>query len=288
LILALRSPELDVLAITAVAGNVPLERCVRNAAGIVSLLGAPAPVAAGCGKPLEREPVLAQVHGADGVGGASGLLPAGRPVLPLPAPMVILEAAERHPGEVTLVALGPLTNLATAALADPARFARLARIVSMGGAFQVPGNITAVAEFNFFADPHAAGIVLASGVPVMFVGLDVTTKVCLTPELLPSRTASANDRILSFVEKAALHFLNSSRDYGCHLHDPLAVAAVIDPSLAETRPVFVEVETSGQATLGMTVADLRPWSTGTPNARVCVGVDAPRFLDLFARRVLRG
>jgi inosine-uridine nucleoside N-ribohydrolase len=287
LILALRSPEIDVLAITVVAGNVPLERCVRNAAGLVGLLGAQTPVAAGAGKPLLRETVVAEVHGGDGVGGASALLPAGPPVLPEPAPAVILDAAGRYPGEVMLVALGPLTNVAAAALADPARFAKLTGIVSMGGAFQVPGNATAVAEFNVFADPHAASVVLASGVPVTFAGLDVTTKVCLSGGLLSATAPPVKDPVWTFVEKAAMHFLESSRSYGCHLHDPLAVGVVIDPSLVETRRVFVEVETSGHATLGMTVTDLRAWSTRAPNAKVCVGVHAERFLELFAARVLR-
>ena len=286
LILALRSPELDVLAITAVAGNVPLERCVRNAAGLVKLLGSRTPVAAGCRRPLVREPVLAQVHGEDGVGGASAHLPAGS-VVPVPATELILECAGRHPGEVTLIALGPLTNVATAALADPERFARLAGIVIMGGAFQVHGNITAVAEFNIYADPHAAKAVLASGVPVTFVGLDVTTKVTLQRDLLFETEAPAGDPVCSFVQQAALHFLDSSRDYGCHLHDPLTVGLVIDPSIAEARPLFVQIETSGEAALGMTVADFRPWSPHAPNANVCVDVDAPRFLSLFASRVLQ-
>ena len=287
LILALRSPETEVLAITAVAGNVPLEQCVRNAAGLVELLGARTPVAAGCRKPLLREPITALVHGADGLGGAFAQLPAGGPLLPVPAAQVILDTAERHPGEVTLAALGPLTNVAAAALADPARFARLAGIVVMGGAFQVHGNVTAVAEFNIFADPHAARVVLASGVPVTFVCLDVTTQVRLQPELVVAPAAVAGNAVRSFVEQAAKHFLRSCGPYGCCLHDPLAIGAVIDPSLLEKRPLFVEVETSGHTCLGMTVADFRPWSPHSPNAEVCTGVDAQRFLAMFGRRVLR-
>jgi purine nucleosidase len=287
LILALRSPEIEALAITAVAGNVPLEQCVRNAAGLVELLSAPTPVAAGCRKPLLREPITAQVHGADGLGGASAQLPAGRSLLPLPASQVILELAERHPGEVTLVALGPLTNVAAAALADPGRFARLAGIVVMGGAFRVYGNATAVAEFNIFADPHAARVVLSSGVPVTFVGLDVTTQVRLQPEVVLANAAVAGDAVRSFVEQAAQHFLRSCGPYGCCLHDPLAIGVVIDPSLVEKRPLFVEIETSGHACLGMTVADFRPWSPHPANAEVCISVDVPRFLDVFEKRVSR-
>jgi purine nucleosidase len=275
LMLALNSPELDVQAVTVVGGNVGLERCVRNAAGVVAMMGRDVPVAAGCARPLVREPVRAEhVHGEDGVGGAAAFLPLAGASTSTPAAELILEVAERSPGEVTLITLGPLTNAATALRADRELFRVLRDIVILGGAFFVPGNVTASAEFNIHADPHAAREVLASGVPVRMIGLDVTHQVVLTRECLLASTDG------SFVRRAALHYIDFTLKHsgvdGCYLHDPLAVGEVIDPTVLRYRPLRTEVEDSGRTVVGM----------GQPNVLVAMSVDAERFMELFAERVL--
>jgi purine nucleosidase len=273
---------LDVRAVTVVSGNTPLDLCLRNARGLVSLYGSSAVVAAGCARPLEREPVYAaEVHGSDGLGGASTILPPGVEASASHASRVILELAARHPGEITLIALGPLTNVATAIAADPEAFSCLKEIVILGGAFRVPGNVTATAEFNFYADPHAARRVVWANVPKRIIGLDVTTRVLLERDSL---TSAAPDTV---IRKALVHYLNFYEQRGvngCYVHDALAVAAVIDPALITTELLRVDVETAGHATLGMSIADLRRRPQETPNAAVANSVNDAAVLAMVLQR----
>jgi purine nucleosidase len=300
--LALRSPELDVAALTTVCGNVAVDLCSANALRVLDL-GRPErrpPVFQGEAAPLARPLVTAaEVHGEDGLGGATGLRlsdgslkypPSPVPLTPGPAPEAILDLIARYPDELVLVAVGPLTNVARAVQRDPARMRRLQRIVLMGGAFRVYGNTTPVAEFNIYVDPHAAQIVLDLGAPVTIVPLDVTQQCVLRPAHLADAPEGGLLPFVAEVTRAWMEYREDNDGFaGNYLHDPLAVAVAFDPSLVETRRATVRVEAAGEHTLGQTIADLRdrPRWNEAPNADVAVAVDSERFLRLFLDR-LRG
>lgn len=303
LILAMRSPGAVVEAITTVSGNVPVAQATRNALTVLDLLDLPRrpPVASGAEAPLERSPVTAtEVHGADGLGELGRFRnPDGGPRYPSPrgapaagdAVSMILDTIRRFPDEVTLVALGPLTNVARALLKDPDGVRRLRRLVVMGGAVAVPGNVTPVAEFNIFGDPQAARLVLRSGLPVTLVPLDVTRRV----RVAPGDLAAVPGRVGQFLRDAtgcAFRFAEAQEGGSWFtLHDPLAVAVALDPTLVTAEPLALDVEVAGELTMGMTVADRRPRpGRGTAGAVVptCLSVDVGRFLDLFRQWVCQG
>jgi len=304
LLYALRSPEIDVEAVTLVSGNVPVETAYANALLVIEVAGAQRPrtVAKGAERPLVREPVYAgQVHGVDGLGNLFQYLDAsGRPRYHLPKPTATSEHAadvlcrvlSESPGEVTLVATGPMTNLALALRRDPGVLSKARRVVCMGGAFGVPGNITAVAEFNVFADPHAAREVLQSGANITLVGLDVTQRAVLHRETLHEWCSSPNTAIGQFILDATGFCMDFHRDVegfdGMYMHDPLAVAAGAEPSLVRTERMCVDVETEGAITSGMTVVDRRPRSSDRQGVWVDVAtdVDTDAFMRAFRAVVL--
>jgi len=304
LILAFRSPELKVEAITTVAGNVPLEDATRNALQVLEVLdlSEPPPVARGAAKPLTREPLAARhVHGEDGLGDIAGLLRADGSVRypePTLSPVsesaveVILELLRENPDEISIIALGPLTNIALAFEADPGVFSQVKELIVMGGAVNGIGNVAETAEFNFYADPHAASQVLRSGIPIVVVGLDVTMRTLLTPQALESCTRGRNDRVAQFITDVVGKYFEVSRRIrglnGCALHDPLAVGVAIDLSFVTLEPFAADVETEGRLTAGMLVADRRRRvaHAGTPSIRAAVDVDSERFVDFFLGRVL--
>ncbi len=302
LILALRSPELQVEAITTVSGNVSGEQALTNALRVLEVLDLPnpPPVAAGCNRPLVREPIAARhVHGEDGLGDIGGLVEAdGSPRYPTPtltpvdghAVELIVDLVRRNPGEVTIIALGPLTNVARAFEKDPTAIRGVRRIVAMGGSVSGVGNVTPVAEFNFHHDPHAAAQVLGSGAEVTVVGLDVTTKTLLTRAALEDRLRDTGDRVSRFIGDVSQKYfeVNETRRglAGCPLHDPLAVGVAIDASFTELRPFDADVETEGRLTAGMLVADRRIGArANTGTIRAAVDVDAGRFVEFFLERV---
>lgn len=304
LILAFHSPELKVEAITTVAGNISLESATRNALRILEVLdlAAPPPVARGAATPLGGVPLAARhVHGEDGLGDIASLVNAdGKPRYPEPAlsPVsesaveVILELLGKNPGELSIIALGPPTNIALALDADPEAFAQVKELVVMGGAVSGIGNTTETAEFNFYADPHAASRVLRSGVPIVVVGLDVTLRTLLTPHALETRIEGRSDRVAQFITDVSGKYFEVSQRIrglgGCALHDPLAVGVAIDPSFVTLEPFAADVETQGRLTAGMLVADRRKRlvGKGVPTIQAAVDVDAERFVDFFLRRVL--
>ena len=298
IILALRSPELKVEAITTVSGNVHVDQCTRNVLITLAQLGLSEKplVAKGESQPLIRPPVIAaHVHGEDGLGGITTRLGADgtrlypepeRGVAAVAAVDLILELVGKHPDELVLVPVGPLTNIAKAIIKRPARMRKVREIVLMGGAFETYGNVTTVAEFNIFADPHAAQLVLDFGVPVTLVPLDVTHQVVLTGERLETETGSSKDKVSQFMRdatQACMAFHEQDEGfYGMYIHDALPIGLLNWPTLFETVYAFVQVETAGDVTLGMTVGDLRVRRTRPkPNARVCVGVDVEEFLRRF-------
>jgi inosine-uridine nucleoside N-ribohydrolase len=301
MLLALASPEISVEAITTVAGNVSAETGTRN---VIRLLDVAKParrplVAQGAAAPLERTLVTAvHVHGQDGLGNLDQFRDAdGRPRYPdLPVNLemrdgadLILDMAEGFAGRLVIVALGPLTNIALALARDPRRLRRAARIVVMGGAVAVPGNVTPAAEFNIYVDPEAAASVFDAGLPIELVPLDVTHQVLLTRGELHEALARGAGRTARFIEDFTLHaFADSREEGGIFLHDPLAMAVAVDPGLVGLTSLHVAVECEGVLTRGMTVADRRDIPAHrkkAPTCRAAVSVDRPRFLRLFLERL---
>ncbi len=303
LLLAFASPEASVEAITTVAGNAPVERTTANAFRILEEVKPPRlpVVARGAAAPLVRPLVSAgHVHGEDGLGnlhqfrnldGSPRYAPVEVRLASLDAPDLILESAARFAGELVLVALGPLTNLALALRRDRARLASLRRVVVMGGAIATPGNVTPVAEFNVYVDPEAAREVLESGLSIELIPLDVTRQVVLTRAALDARLSMCPGRLAQFVSDFTLKgfaFGAQVGEDGLTLHDPLALAVALDPTLVTLEPIAVAVECEGALTRGMTVADRRPLpprQKRPPSCRVALSVDTERFLKFFLHRL---
>ncbi|NEP58076.1 MAG: nucleoside hydrolase [Symploca sp. SIO2G7] len=300
LIIALNCEQIDLKAVTVLAGNVDANQAVNNVLRVMEIVQPKQPplVAKGCEKPLVRPPLNAiGIHGTDGLGELSQFTNAdGSPRYPQlttepsseDAVDVLLRAAQEYGNELTIVALGPLTNLATALQRDRTTLQKVGRIVIMGGAVKVPGNISAAAEFNFFVDPDAAQVVMQSGIPLTLVGLDVTVKVPLLRKDIEDYAQKHPSAVSQFIADCTGFYMAFYRDnkdfYGCYLHDPLAVGVAIDPSLVSTESVYMVVETKGKFTSGMSLADLRDrknQSSFPPNVDVCLGVDTERFIELF-------
>ncbi|MCE6970825.1 nucleoside hydrolase [Cereibacter sphaeroides] len=292
ILLALASPELEVLGITAVAGNVPLPLTQKNARIVCELAGrSDIPVFAGCDAPLSRKLVTAEhVHGKTGLDGPA--LP--DPTMPLQdqhAVDFLIETLRREPeGSVTLCPLGPLTNIATAFRQAPDIVPRIREVVLMGGAYFEVGNITPSAEFNIFVDPEAAAIVFGSGVPMVVMPLDVTHKALTSAERV-GRFRAMGTRVGTMVAEWTDFFERHDRQKygseGAPLHDPCVIAWLLKPDLFLGRHINVEIETEGRFTTGMTVADWWGVSDRAPNALFMRDVDAAGFFDLLAERIGR-
>lgn len=291
LLLALASPEIAVLGITTVAGNVPLALTTRNARRVVELSGRPVPIAAGSDGPMQGRLVTAEyVHGATGLDGAD--LP--EPTLPLdPRDGVtfLIETLRAHPpGTVTLVPLGPLTNIARAFESAPDVVPRVKQIVLMGGGLFEGGNVTPAAEFNIYVDPEAARIVFACGRPITVVPLDCSHGALTTrPRVeairaLGTPVGTAVAGWLDFFERF------DEAKYGVEggpLHDPLTIAWLLRPDLFEGRDINVEIETASPLTRGMTVADWWRVTDRPRNAHWLRRVDADGFFALLTERLAR-
>lgn len=291
-LLALASPELKILGVTTVHGNVALPLTTRNAGVTLALggsAGADVRVYAGADRPLIRE-----LMGASSVHGDTGL-----PATGLPDPLRELETehavnylirtARERPGDVTLIATGPLTNVALAFRMDPELPQLLREVVWMGGS-TAQGNRTPAAEFNALADPHAAAVVFTSGVPLRMIGLNVTMQCVATPDRvealqqLGTPVGLACAQMLTFYAGAYRQRYNLS---GGALHDPLAVAAVLWPELLTWQDMHVDVDTHKGPNFGRTVCDLYNVAGKPANARVAVAVDDPTFFDRLLARLSR-
>lgn len=293
ILLALASPEdIDLLGITCVAGNVPLDLTTRNARIVCELAGAPdVKVFAGCDRPLGRDLVTAEhVHGKTGLDGPD--LP--DPTMPLAeghAVDFIIETLRDHaPGTVTLCPLGPLTNIATALQKAPDIADRIEEIVLMGGGYFEGGNITPAAEFNIYVDPQAAAIVFKSGVPIVVMPLDVTHKALVTAtrneafRTIGTPVGVAVAQMTDFFERFDKEKYGSD---GAPLHDPCVTAYLIQPALFTGRHINVEIETESELTMGMTVADWWGVTDRAPNAMFMGDIDADGFFTLLTERLAR-
>lgn len=324
LLLAMRSPELQIEAITPVAGNVPLDLTLPNALRMVEIAGrTDIPVAAGAKNPMVRRLVTAAyAHGENGLGGAVFPEPTTKPVNAVAAEL-IRQIVYKYPGEVTLIAIGPLTNIGVALACDSKLAGKVRGLVMMGGSLS-GGNITPAAEFNIYVDPEAARIVFQSGIPITMVGLDVTRKTALTEDHVRQLSAgkSAVSQAAAKIARNAIDH-NRSQGYlvGPNMHDSLALAAFLDPSILTFEDYYVDVEVNGELTAGQTVGyspnrgDLRrspekqkkaestmvirgsaPTLAGTkispvvrdiwvPNTRVALDLNSSRFFDLLIERL---
>ena len=293
ILLALASPEdVEVLGLTAVAGNVPLALTERHARIICELAGKPETlVFAGCDRPLTRVLVTAEnVHGQTGLDGPQ----LAEPTMPLQdqhAVDFIIETLRREPaGTVTLCALGPLTNIATALQRAPDIIPRIQEIILMGGAYFEVGNVTPAAEFNIYVDPQAADIVFKSGITLVVMPLDVTHEALTNPARVAAFRALNTEPGRMVAEWTDFFERFDKQKYGSEgapLHDPCVIAYLIRPDLFQGRQINVEVETTSELTMGMTVADW--WGvTGRPVNALFIGtVDADGLFALLAERIGR-
>lgn len=293
ILLALASPEdIEVLGITCVAGNVPLDLTSKNARIVCELAGKPqVRVFAGCDRPLGRDLVTAEhVHGKTGLDGPD-LPDPGMPLQDGHAVDFIIDTLRAEPaGSVTLCPLGPLTNIATAFEKAPDIVGKVQEIVLMGGGYFEGGNITPTAEFNIYVDPQAADIVFRSGVPLVVMPLDVTHKALVTKRrndafrALNTPAGIAVAQMTDFFERFDKEKYGSE---GAPLHDPCVTAYLIKPELFTGRHINVEIEVTSELTMGMTVADWWRVTDRAPNAKFMGGIDADGFFALLTERLAR-
>lgn len=292
ILLALASPELQVLGITTVAGNVPLALTTRNACILLELADRrDIPVHAGAIRPLVRPLVTAEhVHGKTGLDGPDLPEPTLAPAPQDAVDFIVHTLREQAAGSVTLCPLGPLTNIALALVRAPDIAPRIREIVLMGGGCFEGGNITPAAEFNIYVDPHAAEVVFKSGVPITMMPLDVTHQVLSTPARIAAIRAAGNRsgevvaQMLEFFERFDVAKYQSD---GGPLHDPCVIAYLLRPEIFRGRPVNVEIETRSELTMGMTVVDWWGVSGRPANARFMRQVDADAFFTLLRERLAR-
>jgi inosine-uridine nucleoside N-ribohydrolase len=289
LFLALASPEVQLEAVTTVSGNVNVAFTTYNALTLLELAGrTDIPVARGCDRPLIRQPFNAAfVHGDNGLGGLQ--LPEPR-IQPLAkhAIDIIIERVMAAPKEITLVAIGPLTNIALALRQEPRIVEHVQEVVIMGGALLVPGNDTPAAEFNIYVDPQAAHIVLHAGWPIRLVSLDVTTRTLMQREQIQTLARSESPVIRAIKQMLDYSFDVYGPAYGIsgfQMHDPLCLAAAFQPDLITWDSVYVDVELHGTLTLGETVAYFKRRGVPPPNVLASLGVEADRFIQFFLARI---
>lgn len=304
IMLALNSPELDVRALTVVPGNVTAQQGLENALRMMSLANrCDIPVAAGAQHPLFQKLITAEFwHGKNGLANIE-LPPSKCKVDPRYGPDLIIQMVHAAPHEITLVPIGPLTNIALAVEKDPSIVPLVKEVILMGGSIK-GGNVTAAAEANIYNDPEAAQVVFQAGWPLTMVGLDVGDKTLLGPRQL-EQLASTHGPVNDFIYKVAKFLVDLSAKYGSSegtpMYDPTAVGVAIDASLVTAPLMHVDVETRGEFTRGETVANRRGENERNvlhgdrymiegldkvePNAKVCTDIQADRFLQLFVSRI---
>lgn len=281
---ALESKQLDILGVTAVNGNVPLENVMENTLKVLKLAGREdIKVYAGAEEPYLREAHhVFHIHGSDGIGNALDEVCVDTLSENTFAADFIIDSVMNAPDEITLILVGPLTNLALALKKSPSIAGMIKRVVIMGGAVAHPGNSTPTAEFNIYADPEAAKVVFHKGLDITMVGLDVTTKAMMSLNHIESLK---NQKYYNFVKKATEVYRGYyESQYGinaCALHDPLTIGYVLDESLVTTKEVYVDVDITNGPGYGQTIADFAGQLGESPNMKVCLEVDASQFVEHF-------
>jgi purine nucleosidase len=289
ILLALASPELRLEALTVTVGNCSTAQGVINALSVLELAGVTdIPVAPGLDRPL-LQPILTapETHGNTGLGYAQLPLPRQKPAN-RHAVDLLIERIMAAPGEITLVAVAPLTNLALAIRREPALVEAVHEVIIMGGAIRHEGNTTPLAEFNVYVDPHAAHIVYHSGLPITLVPLDVTYQ-CILTQADVDRLLAIDSPITRFVADSTRFYMEFHDEYqdiqGCIINDPLALALTFAPELVETRSLYVTVDIHSPLSLGKTLADFYDMWSKPPNMQVALKVQPRRFIELFLERI---
>ncbi len=289
ILLALASPEVQLEAVTVTSGNCPVEQGVVNALSVLELAGAShVPVAAGVAVPL-IQPLLiaAETHGNTGLGYAK-LPPPQQGPTDQHAVDLLIERIMAAPGEITLVAVAPLTNIAMAIRREPRIVQAVREVIIMGGALLFQGNTTPVAEFNTYVDPHAAYMVYHSGLPITLVPLDVTYQ-CVFMQADVDRLLKIDSPITRFIADSTKFYMEFHNEYqaieGCVINDPLALALAFMPDLVETKLLYVTVDIHSEVSLGNTIADFYNAWQKPPNMQAALKVQSRRFLDLFVERI---
>ena len=284
---AIESKQLDILGITGVNGNVPIDYVMKNTKKILKFMGNDdIKVYRGASRPLLTEPNHEfRVHGKDGIGNGLDFITVDDDVeSDTFAPDFIIEQAYKHKGDLTLIMVGPLTNLALAVLKEPRLAEWVNEVVVMGGLVSESGkgNKLPNSEFNIFADAEAAKIVFHSGLPVKLISLDVTLKTFLTRERMEDLKGT---KYYDFIVESTEVFRGFSKMRygidGCALHDPLTIGVVLDPSIVKTEKHFVEVETKSELSYGQTICDFRNIWNKEPNVEICLDVDNEKFISMF-------
>ena len=294
ILLALASPEVDLIGVTTVGGNSLVENETRNALAVLELGGANVPVAQGSPRGLLKDlTTAADTHGLAGLGYAQ--LPEPRTnAIDKHAVDFIIDTIMTQPNEITLIPTGPLTNIAMAVRKEPRIVSAVRECIIMGGAFSHVGNMPLAGEYNIWCDPHAARIVFHSGLPITLVPLDVTYQCLFTDAHMQAlRRLTTDDRrrssIVDFIDDATRFYIEYHRTAqntdGCAINDALTLALAFMPDLVTTRELFVDVETGDGPGHAGTFADFWKLTPNPPNMKVALQVDAPRFMQMFVERV---
>lgn len=289
LILAIKSQKLDIKGITTVAGNVPARTATLNTLKVLELLGENIPVFEGMTAPLIRDIKFSDgVHGLDGLGGALADMKVEY-ANNIHGVDFIIDTVMKNKKEMTIILLGPPTNMAFALKKEPKIKEYIKEIVMMGGAINGIGNETRTAEFNFYTDPESVRVVFRSGIPIKMVGLDVTNKALIYREDI--ERFSNNKPETKFTKDVLKYYINKCNilfgAVSCSLHDPLAVATVFEPSIVKTKKYYVDIETNSEFCDGMTVCDFNNILGKEPNVEVAIDGDYERFINLFVDIVNR-
>ncbi len=289
ILLLAASPEISLEAITVTHGNTTAAKCLANALQLVELAGlTDVPVALGASNPLVRELGIAEeTHGDGGLGYA--VLPAStRAVYPKHAVDLIIELIHKFPNEITLLCIGPMTNVALAIRRDPSIIPLVKRVVSMAGTIHYPGNATPSSEYNVFCDPHAYDIVVRAGFDLTVIPLDVTYQ-CLFQKKHIARMTSARPEIVDFIDDSTRFYMEFHDEYqnidGCAINDPLAAAFLIRPELVELVDYHMTVELSGKHAKAKTSVDHFKAMGFAPNTKVAMKVKVDAFMDFFIERI---
>ncbi|WP_127753121.1 nucleoside hydrolase [Devosia sp. 1566] len=296
-VFALNHPGIQLEALTTTYGNIDVASATRNTLQLLEAAGrTDIPVAAGCSRALTRpfHKRGSRIHGSNGLGEVELPLPTSQ-ARPIWGPDLIIELVRANPGELTLVPVGPMTNVAQALMKAPDIAEKLKGLVLMGGTIWhpgVPGIASPVADANFFNDPEAARIVLQSGAPITLVGMDVTMKTKLTAPMMDEIAARGGKAAGITMQAARFYLAAYQAQYPdityCALHDPLAVAVAQDPSVVTIEPMQIDVECVGELTRGQVIPDRRRTGTTVPSAGVAVAVDSERFEALFLETMVAG
>jgi inosine-uridine nucleoside N-ribohydrolase len=282
-------PEVSLQAITTTHGNTTVTKCTENALKLVELLGMQGvPVAQGAHEPLVRAlSVAEETHGDTGLGHAV-LPPASITAVESNAANLIIEIVNANPGEITILTIGPVTNIALALLKEPSLRKKIKNVVAMAGTIHYPGNATPSSEYNVFCDPESFDILLRSGIDLTIVPLDVTYQ-CLFTKAHIERLANARKDIRTFIDRSTAFYMEFHAEYqgieGCAINDPLAAAILVKPDLVTLRDYYVDIELHGQFTTAKLSADHFAATGYKPNAKVAMGVDVEAFMDFFIERV---